>query len=728
MMLLALAAALLLQVAPDTLPPAASTPPTPVPESPAFAPDVFDSPATQALVERVVRESGEIPEGLQDFAAQVRTTMHLSLAPDSVLGGELPITVDEFAGEIRWRRPDVLHQWIREHRSRVLVPAPYSLGTLLESPWVIPHLYGPTIDALALTAGTSTRRERSPRATHPFGPDGPERYRYTAGDTVRIRVQQEWITLVPITVVPRVVADDRTRPLVVGTFYIDTARAAVARARFGFVEARRGLAVGRTGVFLELENGLWEGTYWLPFRQRREVQIASALLGGAVGARIVNTITGYDLNIGWEPREGGRARLFLARPTAEARAALGGPDVGRDAADFDIADFADLRRLAIEAAHPDPPPVRIGWRYERSDHFFRYNRVEGAFLGAGARVEPGDPLARRWEVYGTAGWAFAENTPRGELVARWHLGAPRVPPRGIERGLSAGVYRRLQDTRAFRPTFQWDWLYTLPAALGGSDLRDYYDAAGAEVGYATGAGAWRGRLTARWERQDSVQRNTDRYLFGEAEDFPPLAPVQPGSRAALEAEGSYTRGSGAFGLGNSLVATLRAEAAAGGLPSQRLLGLLSFRQAREPFTLAARFDVGHAFGEVPPQMLFRFGATEGLSGYEINEFGGSTAALGRARFLLGLPPRDPRPLARSGPFFIPPLRPALVLLGEAGWAEVSRRAQPQLDLLGAVPSDGIRASYGLGLSFFEDALTIERVQPLDDDRPARWYIGLARWF
>lgn len=715
MVALVLSAALLLQVAPTAAPVSADT-----------LDIAFDSPATRVLVERVIRESGEIPEGLEDFRASVRTTMQLSLAPDSALGGELPLTTDELAGEVRWRRPDVLHQWVREHRTRVLVPAPYSLGTLIETPWVIPHLYGPTIDVLSQT-GTG-ERTRSPRAIHPFGAQGPLYYRYEAGDTLRVRVQGERVTLLPISVRPRVVADDRTQPLVVGSFFIDVDRAAVARARFGFVEARRGLAIGRMGAFLELENGLWEGRYWLPFRQRQERQIASALFGGAVGVRVVNTVTGYEFNTGWEPRAGGRTRLFRDAPqTVEGFAADAMP-VGAATAQYDIADFADLRRLALQAANPDPGPVRVGLRYERGDHFFRYNRVEGAYLGLAARAEPGDPLDRRWEVYGTAGWAFAEATPRGELLARWHLDAPRVPPRGLHRGLTAGVYRRLRDTRAFQPTFQWDLLYTLPALVGGADLRDYYDAAGAELGFATGREPWRARVTTRWERHDAVQRNTERYIFGTAEEFPPLAATDPGTHAAVEGEISYAHGSGAFGMGNSAVASLRSEVGVGDFRVQRLTGLLSFRRALEPLTLAARIDAGHIRGEPPPQMLFRFGATEGLSGYDRNEFGGSTAAVARGRLLVGIPPRDPRPLARSGPFFIPPLRPSLVALGEAGWSDVSTRARPQLERLGANPSEGIRASVGLGVSIFDDALTLEWIRPLDEDRPTRWYFGLVRWF
>ena len=120
---------------------------------------------------------------------------------------------------------------------------------------------------------------------------------------------------------------------------------------------------------------------------------------------------------------------------------------------------------------------------------------------------------------------------------------------------------------------------------------------------------------------------------------------------------------------------------------------------------------------------------EGLRGYEANEFGGSTAALGRARLLLGIPPRGAQPLARIGLFLIPPLRPALVLLGETGWTEVEEDLADELVRLGSRPTDGARSSYGYGLSLFDDAITIERLIPFDDeDGDARWYVGLTYWY
>ena len=135
----------------------------------------------------------------------------------------------------------------------------------------------------------------------------------------------------------------------------------------------------------------------------------------------------------------------------------------------------------------------------------------------------------------------------------------------------------------------------------------------------------------------------------------------------------------------------------------RATALLSTRFPSRYVTLIARGDAGAVMGEAPPQFLFRFGGIEGLRGYARNEFGGSTALLGRARLLLHLPPYGQEPLFRAGFFLFPPLRPALVLSGDAGWTTVSDDSRASLLRLGAVETDGVRSSYGVGLSLFEDA-------------------------
>src|SRR5690606_13585353 len=127
---------------------------------------VFDSPATEALVVRTIQATGEIPADLLDYRADVHSTMQLSIASDTLGVADLPATVDEVVSEVRWNRAGDLHQEVVGHRTRVLVPLPYTLATIFESVWVIPHLYGTRI---------YTPLGGAP-ALNPFSASGPDYY------------------------------------------------------------------------------------------------------------------------------------------------------------------------------------------------------------------------------------------------------------------------------------------------------------------------------------------------------------------------------------------------------------------------------------------------------------------------------------------------------------------------------------------------------------------------
>jgi len=699
-MILALVATLLLQVA-DTLP-------------------IFDSPDTEALVIRAIEATGEVPADLLDYRARVHSTMQITIAADTIGVADLPATVDEVVSNVSWHRSGYLHQDVVGHRSRVLVPLPYTLATIFEDVWVIPHLYGARI--YSPLGGAA--------ALNPFSASGPRYYRYQAEDTVRIRLPDELLTLVPIAVRPRVDQSESDLRLVIGTFYVDVSRAAVARARVGFAGGDRLIprTLGQIETFVELENGLWEGKYWLPFRQRRDIFFESRLLGGAVTARVVNRFVDFQLNTGWQPT-GELVRLDWNLGDQRAAFADWSAPLGSEEMELSAEDFADLR-LATAAESRQEERITARFHYDRGSHLFRFNRVEGPFVGVGARVVPPYPRLNRWELYGTGGWAMAEETARGELVFRRGTAVVPLLAEGIDWGFEAAAYRRLRDIQPFRPTFVWDWFYTLPALIWGEDPRDYYDAIGAEAAMIGRRGRWSGRAGVRYEVHDSVNVNTQRFLFGTTEEVLTLAGVEPGTLAAIEGGSQYSFGPGAFGIGNSLLLRAETELGFADFEYQRLTGLISLRYALGPVTLAARGDGGHVRGDVPPQKLFRFGSIEGLRGYESNEFGGSTALLGRTRLLLGIPPRSASPLARAGLFLIPPLRPNLVLLGETGWTDIDEELVGALDHLGARTTEGFRSSVGVGVSIFDDAVTLERLIPvgLDRDREAKWYFGLTYWY
>jgi hypothetical protein len=711
---------------PANVPPPSDTRPwVPAPESDtltlATADSVFDSAATHALVDRVIQSGSTVPAGLDDYLAKMRSAIYLSIRSDTAQGGEIPVTVDELAGEVRWARTGAVEQTIHGHRIRLLAPTPYTVGSMLEAPWIVPHLYGNTIDIFSLAA-TPANRSRVARAVHPFSYRGIDFYRYTAGDTVRVTTREGRLSLVPVTVRPRpgkLEQADGLR-LVAGTFYVDVDRAAIARARFGFVERGGALSLTETGVFFELESGLVGGRYWLPYRQRREIQVSSPLLGGAAAIRLVTMLSDFQLNQGWTPERAGSRLAWRLENGAFA----GWRGVGDETDVTDIADFADLR--AVVRPPGSTRGVQIVPRYRQSDHLFRYNRVEGAFLGLGARIQPADPDRRDWDVYAHAGYAFAEGTPRGELVASWHPDAASREP-GARYSATLGAYRRLRDMTSFRPPVEFELGYTLSAALGGYDVRDYYDAAGAELFGTRRSGNWLARLGGRVERHDSVTRNTESFAFGTAGDFPAVAAAQPGTHAAAEATLRYARGSGAFGVSRGFIAQVTADQGLADFSITRATALLSARFPSRYLTVIGRVDAGTVLGTVPAQFLYRFGGIEGLRGYERNEFGGTSAALGRARLLLNLPPYTSEPLLRVGGFLVPPLRPAIVLSGDAGWSGVNDRSARALERLGARETDGVRSSYGAGLSLFEDAVSVEYVWP-GDGGTGKWYTGFVAYF
>ncbi|MGH7458101.1 MAG: hypothetical protein ACREKN_03315 [Longimicrobiaceae bacterium] len=696
------------QLPPDTLSPA------------------FDSPATRRLVEFAIAESGRVPPTLVDYQADVRSVIQLSLAGDSTLGGELQISADEMASEVRWRATGHLHQRVVAHRSRVLVPTVYTLGSLYDNPWVVPHMYGATLGLVDPT------RERGVlvlgSAVHPFSARGVSLYRYSSGDTVGVRVQGETVRVVPVQVRPRVTPREAGVPLTVGTFYLDVDRGAVARARYGVVEQGGGIGIQGVGNFYQLENSLWNGQFWLPYRQRIEIQVFSRLLGGVLAARSVNDFSNLRLNTGWVPPSDDR--LLLVRAEGVERVEMDG-EVAAGAARFAASDFDDLRRAALAARSGGSlEGTKLSLHYARTSHLFRHDRVEGPYLGLGARLRPADPVDDSWQLYGTAGWAFSEGVARGELSGRYRLAEASELLGGGQVEFTGAAYRRLLDSRVFLPTHDWDWIYSLTSLFAGVDTRDYYDAQGAEAFLTYGRGRWSGRVGGRWERQQPVKRNTDRYLFGsaDADGFPPLAPTLPGDHAALEGAVRYALGSGAFGISRSLLASLRGEWGVGDFDYGRLLGLASTRIPLGLFGFAARVDGAHLFGDPPPQRVVRFGGREGLRGFEDELFGGSSALLARGRFLIGLPPRGQEPVPLGGGFALPPLRPHLVLLAEAGWSKVSEQAEVALALTGSLVTDGWEGSYGAGVSFFDDALTVEYLAPVGELGEGRWYFGLVNWF
>lgn len=679
----------------------------------------FDSPATQALVVRVVHASHHLPSDLVDYRADVFSQLEMQIVGEGRLGNEAPVAVDQMRSTIRWNRNGAVEQTVHGHRVRLGAEVPFTLGTSVKGPWVLPHLYTPAIPALELT-GSGVRFRRREIVVHPFGPGGAEAYHYCGDDPVEIRAGSDTLRVVPVEVRP---VDERELPHLVGTFYVDVDRAALVRARF---IVRRGTALGVSVDDLwEVDHALINGRHWLPYRQRLEVQGTHPLLGVGVVFRVINHFSHQTPNIGWTPAEGERARLIWRLEDEGAHGEWPPIVLASDWRDFD-----DLRRRAPAPIGRQVGPLRVEPHVRQTHHFLRYNRVEGLFLGAAARLTPAESGTRPTRWYATAGYAFAEGAVRGEVTGRRHFEGPRWP--GVtSRGLvELELYRRLMDARTFLPIVDWTAFHSALALFRGEDPFDYYDALGGALSVRVRSDPWELRIGSRWERHRPVERNTTWHLRRDAAGFTEVSVADPGDHAVLEA-GLLFRYGLPTAVGEGLVARVEGTWGLGEFAFRRLTGTALARTGAGVLGLRTRLDGARTWGAPPPQFIPRFGGAYGVGGLPHGGFGGTTVVLGRGRGLLALPPRSEVPLMRSGRYFVPALRPHLVASVDAGWSAVTEAARPTLERLEveATASGGassLRGSYGIGVSLFDDLVSVEYIRPFVAGDPGL-RLEVVRW-
>jgi hypothetical protein len=212
------------------------------------------------------------------------------------------------------------------------------------------------------------------------------------------------------------------------------------------------------------------------------------------------------------------------------------------------------------------------------------------------------------------------------------------------------------------------------------------------------------------------------------------------------AEGNYALGvfegelhpgvSGEFvqpGIG----ARLHYEIGRGTLEWQRAEALLAGRKYFGPLVLSLQGDAGAVWGAViPPQQLFEVGGSGTLSGYDYKEFAGDRAALLRGDVSYAFPIwRMPHRIWRT--LFVPGVGPGVVAGLQGGWTTLTNdAARAAVNALGSSWSstpvsretDGFRATFAFGLTFFSEAAHIGLARAIDHHAPWRFVGGLGHTF
>ena len=682
----------------------------------------------------------ELPPHLMAYKARVETEVAILLRRED--GSELVAAMEQIASNFRWTRSGYYDQRVIGHRVQ---QSALTISALSIAPtgWIQPTLYGSRFrlrNSVASDTGKLRQRNRDGADTmavvHPLADDRAAWYQFSGGDTtVTIRLGEREIPIVRIRVQPRKGLTTRVL-LFDGEISLDAARATLVRVRGHFVRAggRKNPLDGiATAVaFVEYEQGERSGAYWLPSRQRIELQAAAPILGEGravirIASRILDMVvndTVLDSNTVEKSdslRQRSRRKLTYAPTDSLGRFTDWQLGQGVITQDMHSDDFDDI---GPDRWRPTGRP-RFDIGTMRPADAMHFNRVEGFYTGAGVRLALRD-VAPGVVVRANAGYAWAEQTARGRFAVERTRGSWKQEFR---------TARSLDVTNDFRvhgdsgPGF-WAVMYT-------SDPYDYVD---------------------RYSVTTALMRNfASRHLVARAE----IGLVRDGYRPAFRErgtfgrplfrenrnvdEGSYLRTTASLELRPDvnaefvkpgIGARLWYERGDGELDWQRAELRVVARHARGPLIATTRFDVGSLFGSrLPPQQLFEL-AKSNLPGYSDREFAGSRAALLRAKLqYIGPYLRQPLKIPVVDLYF-PGVAPGLSIGMQAGWAEVSgdaarssvERLRPppgiainEEQLPG--PTERVRATTSVGFTLFSGLVFVGFSRPLDQSTP--WTFGFG---
>lgn len=700
-------------------------------QGPASTSPVYSSPELDSLIAAAATVNARIPEQLRAYRAEIETEMSIAIldSADQEHTGQL----EQIASDVRWRAVDRYDQRAIGYRSQSTGPM-LSVMSIFGG-WTTPTLYGNQLQ-LGVMPNTSIKLPRNTAVTgltiHPLSADRARYYTFAGGDTsVVLYSRGRRIPVVHIRVTPNRTVQGNAI-LFLGDLFLDANRKQIVRMRGRMVEFRHGrqtLSSGRRipGVsgasFIEIETVEVDGKYWLPAFQRTELHARFVLLGNSRAiVRIVSRFHDYRVNdSSWTARAEAPANVnhYLSFSPSDSLTRfnswlrpLGAMTTDANHADFD--DVAPKSWGTTGSATLRFQPRSVG-------DVLRFNRIEGVFTGFAAEEDLSND-APGLSVRASGGWAWSERTARGRITVQQSRRRTTIGLR---------LERSLVNTNDFQLPLTGD--ATAPALLGSIDDFDYLDRRSATAFLSQQLGAQRRslfRLEAGSASDNPVSQHISQGLFVQGEGFRPNRGIKAGhyfrTVASVEVNGQV---SGMF-LDRGIGGRIQYDRADGDVRWQRLELRTAARRELGPFQLFARGDAGALIGALAPQAMFEIGRGEGLTAYGYKEFGGDRAAIGHAVISYTFPILR-APLHLPYGFIAPGIAPGLAAGIHAAWAgassDAARRALLDLGTRTDVgtgarvplsrPSDGIRASAEVLLTFFSGAISVGVARPIDRRGP-----------
>ncbi len=644
---------------------------------------VWNDSVTTALVARAIarRARAMADTTLRDYRARAHGFVFF-LGQFGEGFGEPPRLVksDELVLEVYWKAPGWSKQRIIGWRDRTDLPTGIQYHR----------------DHLGIVQNNFRNRiglghdDEVRNVPHPLAPDGPRRYNYALADSLTLRLPDRSIRVYEVLTRP----GDATTAGVVGSLYLDAATAELVRFRFNFTKAAY-VDKSLEDITIALENGLWNGRYWLPRRQEIEIRRRSTWLDlparGIIRGRW--EITDYVFNLDLPDSLFRGFEIVAASPEVRQQFPWQVPlDVvlREQTGQADAVDLDEVRQrvrsVIADRAVSGLPAVRPG--VGALSDLLHFNRVEGVTPGVGWVFRPfgGAVEARSWVAYG-----FSDDRLKARLSVAHQRGRWR-----IEMGATR-LIEDIGDEPIIAPL-----LNSIVAQEAGDDFGDYVLVHRARIALRHSFGSL-GAITATAgvERTTSVEARAA-PANGSFRPNPPLGSGTLGVGTVRwevhrPVSGAGVRGAGAvtveFGAGHGLT-----------YGRARSKGELSIPVGRTE--LVASAHVGWGTIELPPHRLFVLGGRGTLMSEPFRAYGGRYMSLGRLEWRSRLP----FPALPLGSFTSTGAEVIVAPFVSAGWVSGGRAELPWRE------TGGVRPVVGLGVEWFHRLLRIEVGTSLRDRR------------
>jgi len=603
-------------------------------------------------------------------------------------GRPFPLRIDQVSLDLYWTAPDRARQVVRAQRNEELFPLLRDFTYYLDRLSVLQNGFG---DEIQVGGGLDVRA-----VPHPLAPGSERVYDFRMGDQLRLALGgvDQPVVVREIEVRPK--APDL--PGFIGTLMVDETTSAIVRLDFTFTPASY-IDPRNDAILVSVEQALWEGRFWLPYRQvvrvRREVPEFDLPIGTVIQAEL--EVLDYTFTApppGEAPRRAGTQVVFppdgvgdttrFERTLSEELLASG----------IVTGDLRSLETEAISALRQALENDLTGWRPggTGSSTFIRATRVEGLFTGVGAEWQ----LPGGVRVGSRVGWAWGAERATGGLA--------------LAHGLTSSEWAL---------DLSWDEPWDSDVASGapsllntgavlafGSDWTDPIPVRSAALRWETGEQE-RFAITLLWEEHRSRALVWDRSPIG-GSSLRPLRPAEVGTRKAAAGTVALLSDLG-FARSRIDLSTEVGEFEGGGYV--RALGSLSmdWEDPVRSWGVSGRLRGGVVGGDPPSQLLWYLGGRGTLPGYGFRAFSGRAFAIGEAELVRGVVPTwvDLRLVAGGG--------------------RVSGQTTADLVPLGIGSTGGWKSYTGMGAGLLGGAVRVHYYRGLDQGR-GEWVLSVdPRW-